>query len=88
MSNSYPTELTPPLRQVLGLMCFQCGPIAAVLRRGGYMIKERAEDEQAGVMHHCIHLALQHGDQWQQALGRELKAILEANPIPKNDKTS
>lgn len=72
---AYPAELTEPLRDALGTMCFQCGPIAALFRKGGQAIEERAEDEQAAVLHWMIGLVLRHGDGWRAKATEEVQAI-------------
>jgi hypothetical protein len=70
-----PEELTEPVREVLGVMCFTSGPTAALLRRaGGWDIPQRIEDEQAAVLHWLLKLALRHGDGWR----REAQAYLES----------
>lgn len=67
----WPMKLTPVLREVLGLMCFQLGPVAHVYRDAGEFVdgegaalKSRAEDEQAFMLHKIVGIALEHGEKW------------------------
>ena len=53
----YPADLTPSLREVLGIANFRCGPCADALRSRGFTIAERA-DEQAEVIHFLVKLVL------------------------------
>jgi hypothetical protein len=59
-----PEELTPNMRHVLGYPNFRCGAIARKLRQQGWQIPERAEDEQAVVIHWLLKLVLRHGENW------------------------
>jgi hypothetical protein len=73
----YPKEMTPALREVLGMMCFEFIKLVQGFRAAGYEIKTRAEDEQAFMLHWLIPFALEHGDNWRQAAGVELSKIYE-----------
>lgn len=68
----YPDELTPALREVLGLLNFQTGPIAHIYRAAGHAIPKRCEDEQAFVLHRCIRAAIEHGDDWRDHMQADL----------------
>ncbi len=75
MMAEYPKELTKELRQLLGLMIFQTGPIAGVLREGGEPIPNKCVDEQAFVLHWMINLYLEHGSGWREKVAERLQAI-------------
>jgi hypothetical protein len=62
---TYPEELTPELREILGLICYQCISFAQCLRADGVEIGRRAEDEQAVVLHWLTRFALKHGADWR-----------------------
>jgi hypothetical protein len=74
---SYPEELTPDLREVLGWMCFQCISLAQCMRADGVEIATRAEDEQAVVLHWLTKFVLKHGTDWRPHAGEALKAMRE-----------
>lgn len=74
---SYPEELTPELREVLGWICFQCISVAQCLRADGMEIAKRAEDEQAAVLHWLTKFVLKHGAEWRPHAGEALKAMRE-----------
>ncbi len=73
--SEFPKELTPEIRDVLGLMIFQTAPIAHALRAGGESIPRKVEEEQAFVLHWMICLALEHGAKWRTKVGERLEAI-------------
>lgn len=62
---------------ILGKICFQCSPIARVLRLGGMEIKTRAENEQAHVIHWLLSHYLKDPAKWAENAGDEIKAIQE-----------
>lgn len=64
----FPAELTPMLREVLGQMVFNTGPLAQVFRDAGHEIPRKAEDEQAYVLHQLVLLVLAHGEGWRNGL--------------------
>ncbi|WP_157639506.1 hypothetical protein [Burkholderia ubonensis] len=74
---TYPDEMSPALRDVLGRPNFWCGPIAHEMRAAGAEIKAKAEDEQAHVLHWLVKLVLDHGDDWQKHAATDLRAIRE-----------
>lgn len=82
----YPKELTPALREVLGMMVFELSPLAPALRAAGHDIKRRAEDEQAHVLHWLIGLALEHGHDWRAKAADEIErmAAMAGQPITKS----
>lgn len=75
MARDYPKEMTPELREILGMMIFNSGPLAHAFRAAGYDIKPRAEDEQAFILHWLIGLALEHGAEWKRHAADALDAL-------------
>lgn len=75
---SFPAELSPPLRRVLGMMMWETSPIAHALRAGGQDIARKAEDEQAVVLHWLVGFVLKHGDQWHRHAAAALHEITES----------
>jgi hypothetical protein len=73
----YPKELTPALREVLGMMCFELAPLAHGFRAAGYDIPEKVEAEQAFMLHWLIPFAIEHRERWRAAAGKELAKIAE-----------
>jgi len=73
-SLAYPPEMTPALRHVLGMMCFQLAPFAHIFRAAGADIKTRAEDEQAFCLHWLIKHVLLHGDAWAERAEADIAA--------------
>lgn len=69
--------LDDEVRWILGRPNFWCAPIAAKLRRLGHEIQERAEDEQAVVIHWMLGLYLEHGDKWPEVARRVLTETRE-----------
>jgi hypothetical protein len=70
-----PDEMTPAIRDALGIMNFQSGPVAHLFRAAGYRIKPKCEEEQAFVLFWALKLAIQHGDGWREAATAELRAL-------------
>lgn len=81
----YPQQITPALREILGMMVFELSPIAHAFRAAGHEIKRRAEDEQAFVLHWLIGLALEHGDGWRARAADEIERLAASagQPITK-----
>lgn len=80
----WPAKLTPVLREVLGLMCFQLGPAAHVYRGAGEFVdasgnalKNRAEDEQAFMLHKIVGIALEHGEKWDGFVQADINRAME-----------
>lgn len=72
-----PRELTPELHEVLSLMLWDTGNIARAFRAAGRaVIKPRAEDEQAFVLHWLLTLALEHGADWRRHAGETLTVVI------------
>jgi hypothetical protein len=72
MSLVLPDAITPAIDDALGMMNFQTGPIAHVLRASGDDIPRKTEREQAHVLFWFLRLAIEHGDKWREAAGDEL----------------
>ncbi|WP_298810486.1 hypothetical protein [uncultured Sphingomonas sp.] len=78
------SPLSEPLRDILGLMCFQLGSLAHAYRRAGEFngadgpLQARAEDEQAFMLHKILGLWLLHGDGWRQPLSDDLLRVTSA----------
>jgi len=73
-----PAQLTPPLREVLGLMLWQTTPIAHALRAAGHTIDRKAEVEQAHALHWLLGFALQDGENWQKTAAVALRKLTES----------
>jgi hypothetical protein len=73
----FPRQLTPELGEILGLMPWITGNIAAALRAAGAEIPRKCEAEQAFVMHWLTTLALEHGPAWRRVAGDELGRAAE-----------
>jgi hypothetical protein len=73
----YPAEMTPELRHVLGMMCFQLARYAHLFRSVGADIKTRAEDEQAYCLHWLIKHVLAHGAEWADHAEADVAAARE-----------
>lgn len=74
----YPRELTDNLRDVLSMMMWNTGSIAHVLRAGGAEIPNKAEIEQAHVLHWLTLLALEHSDKWREEGEKRIQEIRAA----------
>jgi hypothetical protein len=65
---SPPAPALPPLddtmREILGRPNFTCHTLAKQLRLRGYAIANKAEDEQAVVIHFLLSLYMEHGQAW------------------------
>ena len=73
-----PHDMSPAIAEVLGIMCFQAGPLAEVYRAAGHPIKRKAEAEQAFILWRFLPLAILHGDAWREHSNRDLDAQLAA----------
>ena len=71
------TPLNEHTRRILGLMCFECINMSKLLRLRGDEIGNRAEEEQAAVLHFLLNMYEQHGDGWAAAASAELKRLAE-----------
>jgi hypothetical protein len=74
----FPAQLTPPLREVLGLMLWQTTPIAHALRAAGHTIDRKVEVEQAHALHWLLGFALQDGENWQKTAAVALRKLTES----------
>jgi hypothetical protein len=70
------TPLTLPFnddtRLILGRPCFACCGLARRLREKGHQIEQKAEAEQAAVLHWMLNLYLKHGANWAEVGDKEL----------------
>lgn len=71
-----PAEMTPEIREVLGLMNFRTGPLVHLFRAAGADILAKCEDEQAFVLFRFLHLALKHGAGWHAASVADVQETL------------
>lgn len=71
-----PAEMTPAIREVLGLMISRTGPLAGLFRTGGADIPKRIEDEQAFVLFRFLHLAIEYGADWQKVADADVGAAI------------
>jgi hypothetical protein len=76
ISERWPTDLTQPLCEVLGMPNFQAGPIAHLFRAAGAEIPCKAEIEQAFVLHRFVPYALKAGGNWRDVAGRDIDMAL------------
>lgn len=72
-----PDEITPEIDEALGMMNFQTGPIAHALRADGKDIPKKCEREQAHVLFWFLKAIEAHGENWREAIGDELNAMVE-----------
>lgn len=72
-----PDEMTPAIRDALGVMIFQTGPIAHLLRETGDSIPPKAEEEQAHVLWWFLKMISEHGDNWRAEVGKEMDRRVE-----------
>jgi hypothetical protein len=77
-----PAQLTPPLREVLGLMLWQTTPIANALRVAGLDVGRKAEIEQAVALHWLLGFALKDGENWQKTAAVALRKLTDAATQP------
>lgn len=68
-------ELNAQTRWILGRPNFACSPVANQLRKMGYTIGYRAEEEQAAVIHWMLCQWEQHGDQWTVEANKLLDTV-------------
>ena len=62
---TYPVELTPELRTILGMSSLTCGLVAKRLREIGEEIPNKTSDEQASTIHWLIGLYLDNPETWE-----------------------
>ncbi|MDR7949171.1 hypothetical protein [Achromobacter aegrifaciens] len=70
-----PPPLNDDLIEILGRPNFACGQLATLLRAGGHVIKNKAEHEQAAVIHFLLGHYLKHGNDWHERVGAAFEAI-------------
>ena len=74
-------ELTDELRLILGRPNFSCIANAEALRRAGHKIEQKAEHEQAAVIHWLLGFYFSHGNQWAEAAKAALKEMRYASML-------
>jgi hypothetical protein len=91
----WPAALTPTLRDLLGFMCFELGPMAHAYQAVGRFVgadgeplKKRAEDEQAFMLHRFLHHWSTAGDNWRASMREELAPVVAAAKEKAEAKTS
>ena len=67
--------LTETRRYILGRPCFTLAGFASGLRKKGYKIGHKAEDEQAVVIQFLLVMAEKHGDAWKDELAPYLEEV-------------
>lgn len=70
-------ELTPELRDILGMMNFMCSRIAWGFRDAGADIPHKTEAEQAFVLHWLLRKYQDHGADWRKAASDEMAAMAQ-----------
>ncbi len=81
----YPVESSQEIKDILGMMVFECSPIAHGFQAAGYDIPKRVEDEQAFVLHWLLLIALQHGPSWREIAAKRLNDVLQAAKAQASD---
>lgn len=85
---AYPDSLTPALQKALSPMVWESSAIAQAMRHGGLEIPNKAELEQAHVLHWLTMLALKHGDRWPPAAAAQLNSWRSRAPAPAGEARS
>lgn len=71
--------MTDELASILGMMCFQCISFAQALRASGQSIKNRAEGEQAAVLHWMLGHYFRAGPEgWRAAAAADMERMRDA----------
>ncbi|CAB3717108.1 hypothetical protein CEY09_31615 [Achromobacter marplatensis] len=82
-------DALPPLDddliEILGRPNFACVELATLLRAGGHSIKNKAEHEQAAVIHFLLGHYLKHGAAWHEHVGAAFEAIAQQSQQRKGD---
>lgn len=73
-----PTELTPVIKSVLGILCFQIGHFSEIYRQSGHEITCKAEEEQAFCLHRFLCMALVYGGGWLTVANKEIDLMKKA----------
>ena len=74
----YPEDLNQDLADILGRPCFTAIHICELFRRSGTVIEERAEAEQAFMIHWLLKLYLRHGEGWRDVAQNQMRAMIKA----------
>lgn len=72
---AWPQSLTPDLRDILGMMCFEFISLAQCARAAGHDVPKRAEDEQAFWLHRLLGHWFTHGEDWRTAAAVDLQKM-------------
>jgi len=72
-----PDELTPAMKDALGLQCFSTGPLAHLFREAGNKIDRKIEAEQAFILFKTLRLAIEHGNDWRKVFETEVNEALK-----------
>jgi hypothetical protein len=67
-----PVEMTPAIRETLGMMTHMSGPIVRCFRASGCAIPPKIEEEQAFVLFWLLKHAIKHGEDWKKHAALEL----------------
>ena len=78
-------EMNEDLVEILGRANFACARIAACLRKSGVTIKEKAEYEQAYVIHFLLKMYFAHGTDWAVRASEYLVAIARGVIAPNTE---
>lgn len=71
-----PDELNADLAEILGILCFDNGPIARAMRAGGTPIPRKVEAEQAAVLFKLLGIYAEHGPAWRKAAAEWLEGVI------------
>ena len=71
-------ELNDDTKEILGMLCFQAGPIAHLMNDAGIAVEKKAETEQAVVIHWLLNLYIEHGSEWRKKAAEQLGQWQEA----------
>lgn len=73
----WPNELTPELRDILGMMCFEFIKLSQIFRAAGIDVPKHAEDEQAFFLHRLLGHWFRHGTNWRDAANADMREVAE-----------
>lgn len=77
-AGTYPIAINDDLIAILGRPNFSCHEFAIALRGEGVLIHNKAEHEQAHVLHWMLGIYLEHGSDWKAQVGVELDRMAKA----------
>jgi hypothetical protein len=73
-----PDEMNSDLLDILGMPNFRAGPVAHAMQRAGEPIPQKAEAEQAHVIHKLLSIYAEHGENWRHEASKWLDGIIAA----------